>query len=369
MIYRMMPTSSSTIVVTGGAGYIGRRVVERLARRFSVASIDKERPKSLPAGVEFFQADLTSDASVRTAFEAIGDRYGNRLASCVHLAAHADFSGEPSPLYQQLTVDGTRRVLQALKGYHVEQFLFSSTVLLMKPAEDETEIITESSPVDPAWDYPRSKVEAASVIRQLQGEIPAVVLRIAGVYDDQCHSIPLAQQIVRIYEKKLDSYLFPGDPDHAQPYIHLDDLIDCIEHTIDHRLVLDKHEVFLIAERDLVSYAEAQEQLGQLIHGKEWPAIRIPKVVAKAGAWIEDKLAGEKETFIKPWMVDLADDHYPIAIDRANQRLEWAPNHQLRDTFSPMIGYLKKNPAAWYKENGIPAPKHWPEEELREGAA
>jgi nucleoside-diphosphate-sugar epimerase len=103
-----------------------------------------------------------------------------------------------------------------------------------------------------------------------------------------------------------------------------------------------------------MSYAELQDQIGELLHGKEWPTIRIPKVAAKAGAWVREKLAGEvEETFIKPWMVDLADAHYPVAIDRARRKLEWQPKHRLRDTIDDMVRSLVADPQGWYKENGL----------------
>ena len=38
----------------------------------------------------------------------------------------------------------------------------------MKPAE-EGDVISEQSPVEPAWDYPRSKLEAEQVIRMERG--------------------------------------------------------------------------------------------------------------------------------------------------------------------------------------------------------
>jgi len=37
-----------------------------------------------------------------------------------------------------------------------------------------------------------------------------VLLRVAGVYDDYCHSLPLSHQIQRIYERALTSHVFPG---------------------------------------------------------------------------------------------------------------------------------------------------------------
>jgi nucleoside-diphosphate-sugar epimerase len=179
-----------------------------------------------------------------------------------------------------------------------------------------------------------------------------VILRIAGVYDEECHSIPIAQQISRIYEKRLESYFFPGDADHGQAFVHLEDLVDCFQRVVELRGELGPHELFLIAEPEVMSYAELQEQIGKLVHGEEWLTIRIPKAVAKAGAWAQENILGQ-ETFIKPWMVDLADTHYPVEIQRARQRLGWEPRHRLRDTLSQMIRSLQANPPRWYAINGL----------------
>jgi len=227
----------------------------------------------------------------------------------------------------------------------------------LEPAEDEDEKLTEFSPLeDEPWDYPRSKIEAEQLIRQERGDIPTVILRIAGVYDEDCHSIPIAQHISRIYEKKFESYFFPGDSDHGQAFVHLDDLINCFRRVVELRNEL-KNEIFLIAEPDVMSYAEFQDTLGELIHGKEWSTIRIPKIMAKVGAWAREKIAGEEETFIKPWMVDLADAHYPVAIGHARERLGWEPKHRLRDTLPEIIHRLQQDPQKWYELNGLPSPK------------
>lgn len=353
------------VVVTGSAGLIGARLVAALAPLYRVVGLDVKRPSHESSGTEWIECDFTAETSVQRALATVQEKYGSQLASVIHLAAYYDFSGAPSPLYRTLTVEGTQRLLRGLQQFEVEQFVFSSTLLVMKPVEDEDETITEHSPVEAieeAWDYPRSKLEAERVIRQERGAIPTVILRIAGVYDEMGHSIPIAQQIKRIYEHKLESYFFPGDADHGQAFVHLDDLMDCFLRVIELRGELGRHELFLIAEPDVMSYAELQEQIGELLHGAEWPTIRIPKVVAKAGAWVEENILGQ-DTFIKPWMVDLADTHYPVEIERARRRLGWTPKHRLRDTLSKMVGSLKENPQHWYEVNGLT--KHEPEPEAR----
>ena len=347
------------ILVTGSAGLIGTRVVKAFSSNFKVVGLDLKRPEKIVSGTDFIECDLTKDESVVRALNTVREKHGGHLASVIHLAAYYDFSGEPSDMYRKLTVEGTFRLLRKLRELQTEQFVFSSSLLVMEPAEDEDEKITEFSPLeDEPWDYPRSKIEAEELIRQERGQIPTAILRIAGVYDEDCHSIPIAQHISRIYEKKFESYFFPGDSDHGQAFVHLDDLIDCLQRVAELRREL-KNEIFLIAEPDVMSYAELQDRLGELIHGKEWPTIRIPKVMAKAGAWAKEKIAGEEETFIKPWMVDLADAHYPVAIGHARERLGWEPKHRLRDTLPEMISRLKADPQKWYELNGL----SWPEDE------
>lgn len=348
--------SLPVVLVTGSEGLIGDAIVRSLSSRYRIVGLDIARPTKDPVIEDFIDCDLTKDASVARALDTVRQRHGVHLSSVIHLAAHYDFSGKPSSLYKQLTVEGTGRLLAGLRSFQVEQFVFSSTLIVMEPADEEGEVITETSPVKPTWEYPRSKIWAERRIKQERGSIPAAILRIGGVYDRDCHAVPVAQQMSRIYEKKLESLFFPGDADHGQAFVHVEDLVECFQRVIELRSKLDSWELFLIAEPEVMSYAELQERLGELIHGKEWPAIRIPKAVAKAGAWVRERLAGDGDTFIKPWMIDLADDHYPVSIARARSRLGWEPKHRLRDTLPEMAAALLRDPPYWYQINGLTLP-------------
>jgi nucleoside-diphosphate-sugar epimerase len=215
------------IIVTGGAGLIGSQIVERLAQDFPVVILDRERPDSPPAGAACIEADVTSDRSMNDAFEQIRREHGEQLASVIHLAAYYDFSGEPSDKYQAVTVEGTRRLCRILQSFRAQQLVFSSTMLVHAPC-GIGERIDENSPIEAKWDYPKSKVRSEQVIREERGTTPATVLRIAGVYDDQCHSIPIAHQIQRIYERDLTSHVFPGDPAAGQAFVHMKDLVESI---------------------------------------------------------------------------------------------------------------------------------------------
>jgi nucleoside-diphosphate-sugar epimerase len=352
----MQNLSKPLVIVTGSTGFIGSRTIEALVPDHTVVGLDVKEPEELISGSIFIECDLTRDESVRAALDSIKDEYGDRIASVIHLAAYYDFSGSESEMYRRLTVEGTARLLRKLQEFQTEQFAFSSTVLVLEPAEETDEELTERSPLeDEPWAYPQSKIEAEETIKRERGEIPTVTLRIAGVYDDECHSLPIAQQISRIYERQIESHFFPGDDSHGQPFVHAEDLAGCLRKVVDRRHQL-KNELFLIAEPELMSFEEMQNQLGELIHGEEWTTVWIPKIVAKAGAWIKEKIENEEDTFIKPWMVDLADAHYPVAIDHAREHLGWEPQHRLRDTLPLMIGDLKQDPRAWYEKNSLVFP-------------
>lgn len=346
------------VLVTGSTGLIGTKVVEAFAADYKVVGLDVKRPERLAEGTDFIECDLTKDESVAQALNTVRERYGDRLASVIHLAAYYDFSGEPSEMYERLTVQGTFRLLKGLQDFRqVEQFVFSSTILVMEPADEEGERLTEFSPLeDEPWDYPKSKIETEKLIRQERGNISTVILRIAGVYNEDGHTVPIAQQIARVYEKQFESYFYPGDASHGQAFVHLDDLVDCFRKVVERRGELQQTDVFLIAEPDLMSYKELQDEIGRLIHGEEWTTLWIPKLMAKAGAWAQGLVAGEEGTFIKPWMIDLADDNYPVAIGHAREKLGWSPQRTLRDTLPEMVNRLKSNPARWYEVNKLPLP-------------
>jgi nucleoside-diphosphate-sugar epimerase len=216
------------------------------------------------------------------------------------------------------------------------------------------EHINEDWPVDPRWDYPRSKARTEELIQARRGDVPAVLLRIAGVYTDRCESVPLAHQIQRIYERRLTSKVFPGDTTAGQSFVHLDDVVEAIKATVARRKRLPAEAAILIGESDPLSYDELQRLLASHIHGEaDWETTQIPKAVAKAGAWVQDQIPGIEEPFIRPWMIDLADDHYALDVSRARELLGWSPRHTLRETLPRMVTFLKTDPEGFYRLNKL----------------
>ncbi len=344
--------AKKVVLVTGCAGRIGANVVRKLGEKYPIVGFELLKAIYASSQEELVPIDLSSDESVHQAFTHIRHFYGNQIVSVVHLAAYYSFSEKHSDKYEEITVQGTRRLLEALQDFEVEQFIFTSTMLVHAPTEPGCPI-DEDSCVCPKWDYPASKTRTEELIHEKRGRIPTVILRIAGVYDDKCHSIPISHQIQRIYEKKLESRLFSGDISHGASFIHMDDLVDAIALSVEKRKELPPETVLLIGEPKTLSYDCLQRQISCLLFKKEFTTIRVPKLIAKIGSWIQCHIPFTKKPFIRPWMIDLADDHYELNISRAKHLLGWAPKHSLAKTLPIMIQDLKKNPAEWYKFNQL----------------
>ena len=343
-----------TLIITGSSGRIGSSFIDRVGESFIEMGFDREGPPHPPPDTEHvINCDLSSDNSVWAALDKVRRLGHKRITSVIHLAAYYSFSGEPSPLYEQVTVRGTERLLHGLRDFEVEQFVFSSTMLVHSPCEPG-ERINEEWPLKPKWDYPKSKVTTEQLIVRERGDVPVVLLRIAGVYDDRCHSIPLAHQIKRIYEQRFIGHTYSGDITHGAAFVHMDDMVEALVLAVEHRKDLPQVTTLLIGEPETLSYDELQRIISRRLHGKEWKTYRIPKPVAKLGAWLQNMLPGA-DPFIKPWMIDLSDDHYALDISRARTLLGWKPQHSLRETLPKMLTELQSDPVGWYRENDLRA--------------
>jgi nucleoside-diphosphate-sugar epimerase len=351
----MKHDGKEVVIVTGSSGFIGSAVIEKFAERFRLVGFDREISPHPPPAAECVCIDLTSDASVEAAFRRVRIAYGARIASVIHLAAYFDLTGEPNPKYEAITVHGTERLLKALQSFKVEQFVFASTMLVHAPSTPGKRI-DEESPFDAKLPYRESKIRTERLIHEQRGRIPVVIVRPAGVYDDLCHATFLAHQIARIYERRLISHVYPGDLDAGQSSLHLDDLTEAMLRIVERRHDLPHELALLLGEPEALSFGETQRLLGRLIHDEDWETQQISKALARTGAWVEGEVLDE-DPFIKPWMVDIADERYEIDISRARKLLGWEPKRSLRRTLPKMVAALKADPPGWYRANKLNAAK------------
>ena len=126
-----------TILVTGGAGFIGSHVVERLlSEGEQVVIIDNFNDFYLPAykrenlsavmgnpNLTLYETDICNTASCREIFEKHG------IEKIIHLAAYAGVrpSIERPLLYEEVNCRGTLNLLELSRIYKIKQFIFGSS--------------------------------------------------------------------------------------------------------------------------------------------------------------------------------------------------------------------------------------------------
>ena len=107
-------------LVTGGGGFVGGYIVERLlARGYAVRSIGRSpQPELVAKGVEVVCGDLTDATAVSAACEGVG--------AVFHVAARAGVWGSWESFYGP-NVIGTRNVLSACRKWQVKRLVYTST--------------------------------------------------------------------------------------------------------------------------------------------------------------------------------------------------------------------------------------------------
>lgn len=329
-------------MITGAAGQVGTALVHALEDRYRVVGLDLPGQK---AACPLIEIELTSRQSVTLALQELAGRHGRDIASVIHLAAYFDFTGEQHPAYEAVNVEGTRNLLKGLQDFHVAQFVYSGTMLVHRPGAPGVPV-TEATELAPKWPYPQSKARAEQAIREEHGRIHYVLLHLAGLYDETTAVPTLVEQIRRIYERDPKAHAYSGDLAAGQSFVHQDDMVDAFVRTVDRRGDLPADATILVGEPEAVGYGELQETLARLIHdADDWTTLSVPKPMAAAGAWLEEKSEpvvpddldyGEKP-FIRPFMVEMADDHYELDISRAGTLLDWEPRHSIRSTLPKLV--------------------------------
>lgn len=165
------------ILITGATGFLGRRLVERLAEQGHavVAASRSAASASFPAGVTPRALDITDPAS-------FGDVFSG-LDAVVHAAAKVGDWGTREDFFAA-DEGGTRNVLSAARAENVPVFIHVSSVAVY--GLDHQGPVAEGTPRVPRTDpfnYNAAKSAAEDLIDAARAEgYPATVVRPANIY-------------------------------------------------------------------------------------------------------------------------------------------------------------------------------------------
>ena len=185
--------STQTVLVTGGAGFIGSNFIHMLAETRAdwrvvnfdaltyAGNLENLRAVEEWEGYHFVRGDVSSAEDVQAALDACGDG----PLSVVHMAAesHVDRSILSGLPFVQANVVGTQVLLDACRARGVERFVHVSTDEVYGSLGDEG-FFTETTPLAPNSPYSASKASSDLFVRAAYHThgFPACITRCSNNY-------------------------------------------------------------------------------------------------------------------------------------------------------------------------------------------
>ncbi|MFQ6119279.1 MAG: UDP-glucose 4-epimerase GalE, partial [Methanosarcinales archaeon] len=324
---------SKTILVTGGAGYIGSFIVRQLLEEgYDVVVYDnlvKGHIRAVPEEAIFIEGDLAD----KDLLDEVFNKYN--IDSVIHLAAYIEVreSKIKPAKYFDNNIINTVNLLEAMNKHKVKQIVFSSTAAIYGVTEDA--LITESTPCRPTNPYGESKfiVEKILAFYDESKGIKSISLRYfnaAGASEDgrlgedhlkETHLIPKLLSSAlgkrKFFELTQDKYPTP-DGTGIRDYIHVKDLANA------HILALHflerekKSDVFNIGTGHGSSVKEVVDKVEEVV-GK-----KLPKRVTTR------KLSGVARLV--------------ASFEKAKRQLGWTPTIELHEIIETAWKWHKNNP-------------------------
>lgn len=162
----------TTVLVTGGGGFLGEAIVNRLLERgISVRSYARgSYPGLVSKGVDVWQGNLADGPAVLAAAQG--------CQAVFHVAAKTGVHGAAAA-YRSANLTGTRNVLAACRAHGIRRLVYTSTPSVVHGGGDVTGV-DESVDYPTAWSspYPQTKAEAERLVLAANGlELATVAIR------------------------------------------------------------------------------------------------------------------------------------------------------------------------------------------------
>jgi len=212
-----------SILITGGAGFIGSHLVDRLVPENDVRILDDLSNASgyeIPEGVDLIEADVRDTEALETAMTGVD--------TVLHKAAIVSVSESiKDPIESQsVNVDGTLAVLEMARRKDVRVVFASSTAIYGEP---NSLPIKESHPKDPQSPYGAQKLSGDMYVGLYSDiyDLETVTLRYFNVYGPR-QSSGLYGGVISIFADQAlagESLTVHGDGLQTRDFVHIDDIV------------------------------------------------------------------------------------------------------------------------------------------------
>ncbi len=240
----------TTVLVTGGAGYIGSVLCEQLLDGgHEVRALDRL----------YFGREPISHLEGRKGFEVIRDdirSVGPEPFEGVDVVVHlAGISNDPacdldSRITQEVNVDGTVRVAKQAREAGVSRFIFSSSCSVYGASDGA--VLDEQSERVPVSLYARTKIESEEDLTQMNGDGFAVtMLRNGTVYGlSPRMRFDLVINLMTLYAHRHRKIFVLGGGQQWRPLVHVHDVARSVVAVMDAPIEKVAGEVFNVGETD-----------------------------------------------------------------------------------------------------------------------
>lgn len=229
------------VLVTGGLGHIGSKLIRSLAQNTSIRTVtildnlSTQRYASLfnlPSGIQyvFIEGDILEPEDINIAM--------NGVDAVVHLAAITDAEGsfENEDLVHATNHHGTKEIVRACLNHGVRRIIFPSTTSIYGPINGVAREDCDRSELTPQSPYAASKLAAEDEILDAtyRDEISGIVLRFGTIFG------PSPGMRFHTAINKFIFHAVTGRPltiwseaaNLVRPYLALDDGVKAIEFTL-----------------------------------------------------------------------------------------------------------------------------------------
>jgi farnesol dehydrogenase len=322
------------ILLTGGTGFLGRRIVSELSGRHALRLLVRRGSsrERFPAGVEFAEGDVTDRPSLDRA-----------LAGCeavIHAAALVKILA-PRHEFDRINVRGLEKVLAAAEeAGSVERMLYISSFMALGPTDGR--VLDESAePRDRAWinDYERTKTLSDRTARKaIDAGAPLSVVYPGVIYGpgEMTEGNIVVRHILDLVHGRLPGLI--GSPDRRWNYVYVDDVTRGVALALEAPTPGGRY----MLGGENVTLSEFYRLIGQAT-GAKIPTLRFPDAIAKAAGAAQKLWAGLRGTTpqLTPDLVEVYKHDWAYSSGRAEKELgyRWRP---LAEGLASTVAWLKE---------------------------
>lgn len=302
--------------VTGGTGFIGRFVVQRLIRRgyevFALARSEQGAALMRQLGATVVPGDITDRESMRE---------GMRGSDVVfHIAAVYDFTPDALAQAEAINVGGTRTVLELAYDLEIPKIVYTSSLAVFGDTHGELpdETYYTEGPFLTEYDRTKWKAHYEVAVPLIEQGAPIIIVLPGAVYGPGDTS--WLADMMRLFRRGLLPVL-PG-PESVVTYAHVDDIAE------GHILAAEKGrlgESYILAG-PAVPLGEMVEFWSQLT-GKPAPVARVPARLARGIAPVAGRIqpALSLPPVFSEAIIGSLGATYAGRSDKARAELGWRP--------------------------------------------